>query len=101
MEALKNAQSLVSSVLGDQTCGTLTNLTLKNIYKITGDSRGTKAVRAACKEVGSVSDIIFEMRFNVNVFSPGTVRNDTHTQEYLPEHIELFLCFVFRSIFPS
>ncbi|CAG08556.1 unnamed protein product, partial [Tetraodon nigroviridis] len=28
-------------------------------------------VRAACKEVGSVSDIIFEMRFNPNVFSPG------------------------------
>ncbi|XP_008280230.1 clustered mitochondria protein homolog [Stegastes partitus] len=36
-----------------------------------GDSRGTEAVRAACKEVGSVSDIIFEMRFNPNVFSPG------------------------------
>ncbi|TNM89542.1 hypothetical protein fugu_003776 [Takifugu bimaculatus] len=35
------------------------------------DSRGTKAVQAACKEVGSVSDIIFEMRFNTNVFSPG------------------------------
>ncbi|XP_068559636.1 clustered mitochondria protein homolog [Cebidichthys violaceus] len=34
------------------------------------DSRATKAVRAACKEVGSVSDIIFEMRFNPNVFSP-------------------------------
>ncbi|XP_072244123.1 clustered mitochondria protein homolog [Leuresthes tenuis] len=35
------------------------------------DSRSTDAVRAACKEVGSVSDIIFEMRFNPNVFSPG------------------------------
>uniref|UniRef100_A0A8D3CSU4 Clu domain-containing protein n=1 Tax=Scophthalmus maximus TaxID=52904 RepID=A0A8D3CSU4_SCOMX len=35
------------------------------------DSRATKAVRAACKEVGSVSDIIFEMRLNPNVFSPG------------------------------
>ncbi|KAA8592291.1 hypothetical protein FQN60_017746 [Etheostoma spectabile] len=34
------------------------------------DSRATKAVRAACKEVGSVSDIIFEMRFNPSVFSP-------------------------------
>lgn len=33
------------------------------------DSRGTKAVRAACKEVGSVSNIIFEMRFNPSVFS--------------------------------
>ncbi|XP_037536384.1 clustered mitochondria protein homolog [Nematolebias whitei] len=35
------------------------------------DSRATDAVRAACKEVGSISDIIFEMRFNPNVFSPG------------------------------
>ncbi|XP_034397063.1 clustered mitochondria protein homolog isoform X2 [Cyclopterus lumpus] len=34
------------------------------------DSRATNAVRAACKEVGSVSDIIFEMRFNPSVFSP-------------------------------
>ncbi|XP_056130596.1 clustered mitochondria protein homolog [Lampris incognitus] len=36
-----------------------------------GDSRGTNAMRAACKEVGSVSNIIFEMRFNPNIFSPG------------------------------
>ncbi|XP_051278786.1 clustered mitochondria protein homolog isoform X2 [Dicentrarchus labrax] len=36
-----------------------------------GDSRATEAVRAACKEVGSVSNIIFEMRFNSSVFSPG------------------------------
>ncbi|XP_017323905.1 clustered mitochondria protein homolog [Ictalurus punctatus] len=36
-----------------------------------GDSRGTEAVREACKDVGSISDIIFEMRFNPNVFSPG------------------------------
>ncbi|CAJ1068847.1 clustered mitochondria protein homolog isoform X2 [Xyrichtys novacula] len=35
------------------------------------DSRSTQAVRAACKKVGSVSDIIFEMRLNPNVFSPG------------------------------
>uniref|UniRef100_A0A4W6G9E7 Si:ch211-166a6.5 n=1 Tax=Lates calcarifer TaxID=8187 RepID=A0A4W6G9E7_LATCA len=35
------------------------------------DSRATDAVRAACKDVGSVSDIIFEMRFNPNIFSPG------------------------------
>ncbi|KAF1389086.1 hypothetical protein PFLUV_G00069810 [Perca fluviatilis] len=34
------------------------------------DSRATQAVRAACKEVGSVSDIIFEMRFNPSIFSP-------------------------------
>ncbi|KAM7017516.1 LOW QUALITY PROTEIN: clustered mitochondria protein homolog [Tautogolabrus adspersus] len=36
-----------------------------------GDSRSTDAVRAACKEVGSVSNIIFEMRFNPDIFSPG------------------------------
>ncbi|KAJ8414080.1 hypothetical protein AAFF_G00066780 [Aldrovandia affinis] len=36
-----------------------------------GDQRGTDAVRGACKDVGSVSDIIFEMRFNPDVFSPG------------------------------
>ncbi|XP_059193770.1 clustered mitochondria protein homolog [Centropristis striata] len=35
-----------------------------------GDSRSTKAVRAACKEVGSLSDFIFEMRFNPNIFCP-------------------------------
>lgn len=28
-------------------------------------------MRAACKEVGSISDIIFEMRFNPNVLSSG------------------------------
>nr|XP_057926888.1 clustered mitochondria protein homolog isoform X1 [Doryrhamphus excisus] len=35
------------------------------------DSRATEAVRAACKEVGSLSDIIFEMRLCPNLFSPG------------------------------
>uniref|UniRef100_A0A8D3BSF1 Clu domain-containing protein n=1 Tax=Scophthalmus maximus TaxID=52904 RepID=A0A8D3BSF1_SCOMX len=40
-------------------------------FILAADSRATKAVRAACKEVGSVSDIIFEMRLNPNVFSPG------------------------------
>uniref|UniRef100_A0A3Q4GD51 Clustered mitochondria protein homolog n=1 Tax=Neolamprologus brichardi TaxID=32507 RepID=A0A3Q4GD51_NEOBR len=50
MEDLKNVPHLVRSV---------------------SDSRATAAVRAACKDVGSVSDILFEMRFNPNVFSPG------------------------------
>ncbi|XP_064152391.1 clustered mitochondria protein homolog isoform X1 [Anguilla rostrata] len=36
-----------------------------------GDPRGTDAVRGACKDVGSVSDIIFEMRFNPDIFSQG------------------------------
>ncbi|XP_061135832.1 clustered mitochondria protein homolog [Syngnathus typhle] len=35
------------------------------------DSRATDAIRAACKEVGSLSEIIFEMRFCPNVLSPG------------------------------
>ncbi|KTF75202.1 hypothetical protein cypCar_00044123, partial [Cyprinus carpio] len=35
------------------------------------DSRNIDAVRKACKDVGSVSDFIFEMRFNPNVFSTG------------------------------
>uniref|UniRef100_A0A3P9IQH1 Si:ch211-166a6.5 n=1 Tax=Oryzias latipes TaxID=8090 RepID=A0A3P9IQH1_ORYLA len=38
---------------------------------LASDSRSTDAMRAACQEVGSLSDIIFEMRFNPNVFSPG------------------------------
>ncbi|XP_048834447.1 clustered mitochondria protein homolog [Brienomyrus brachyistius] len=37
----------------------------------TGDPRGTEAIRGACKDVGSVSNIIFEMRFNPDVFCPG------------------------------
>ncbi|XP_077417265.1 clustered mitochondria protein homolog [Vanacampus margaritifer] len=36
-----------------------------------GDSRAAEAIQAACKEVGSLSQIIFEMRFCPNVFSPG------------------------------
>ncbi|XP_060787762.1 clustered mitochondria protein homolog isoform X2 [Neoarius graeffei] len=35
------------------------------------DSVKSEAVRAACRDVGSISNIIFEMRFNPNVFSPG------------------------------
>ncbi|XP_031426563.1 clustered mitochondria protein homolog [Clupea harengus] len=36
-----------------------------------GDPRGAEAVRGACRDVGSISDIIFEMRLNPNVFTPG------------------------------
>ncbi|XP_061906811.1 clustered mitochondria protein homolog [Entelurus aequoreus] len=35
------------------------------------DSRATEAVRDACKEVGSLSEVIFEMRLCPNLFSPG------------------------------
>uniref|UniRef100_A0A4W5MHE8 CLU central domain-containing protein n=1 Tax=Hucho hucho TaxID=62062 RepID=A0A4W5MHE8_9TELE len=38
-----------------------------------GDHRGTDSVRGACKDVGSVSNIIFEMRFNPSVFCPDVV----------------------------
>lgn len=43
------------------------------------DSRATSAVRAACKEVGSLSDIIFEMRLNPNVFSSGVSFPDSES----------------------
>lgn len=43
------------------------------------DSRATSAVRAACKEVGSISDIIFEMRFNPSVLSSGVSFPDTES----------------------
>ncbi|XP_063051703.1 clustered mitochondria protein homolog [Engraulis encrasicolus] len=36
-----------------------------------GDPRGADAVRGACQDVGSISDVIFEMRLNPNVYTPG------------------------------
>ncbi|KAL4646532.1 hypothetical protein GN956_G10055 [Arapaima gigas] len=48
----------------------------------TGDKCGIEAARAACKDVGSVSDIIFEMRFNPDVFSPGKMSHSSLT--FLP-----------------
>uniref|UniRef100_A0A3Q4GK75 Clustered mitochondria protein homolog n=1 Tax=Neolamprologus brichardi TaxID=32507 RepID=A0A3Q4GK75_NEOBR len=54
----------------------------------TSDSRATAAVRAACKDVGSVSDILFEMRFNPNVFSPST---STKLQERLLREAAAFI----------
>lgn len=41
------------------------------ICVLSADSRNIDAVRKACKDVGSISDIIFEMRFIPNVYSPG------------------------------
>ncbi|XP_013869880.1 clustered mitochondria protein homolog [Austrofundulus limnaeus] len=60
------------------------------------DSRATDAIRAACKEVGSISDIIFEMRFNPNVFSPGVCfppseRAMTDLQERLLQEAAAFI----------
>ncbi|XP_073675384.1 clustered mitochondria protein homolog [Garra rufa] len=43
------------------------------------DSRNIDAVRKACKEVGSISDIIFEMRFNPNVYAPGVEFPDSES----------------------
>ncbi|XP_070760676.1 clustered mitochondria protein homolog [Enoplosus armatus] len=60
------------------------------------DSRAKNAVRATCKEVGSVSDIIFEMRFNPNVFSPGVTfppgeSTSTRLQERLLREAAAFI----------
>lgn len=79
-----------------------TSLTQSNIYVIAGDSRGTKAVQAACKEVGSVSDIIFEMRFNTNVFSPGTARNATNTHRNSYQNTMSHFCVLCSGVsFPA
>lgn len=117
MEALRNVQQLVRSVLVGltelqpkkknyiNTYSTFIVLYLTNVFIFTGDSRATNAVRAACKDVGSVSDTIFEMRFNPNVFSPGNhekLHTHTHSQFFSVEHsVTYFSCFVFRSIIPS
>nr|XP_019956484.1 PREDICTED: clustered mitochondria protein homolog [Paralichthys olivaceus] len=60
------------------------------------DSRSTNAVRAACKEVGSSSDIIFEIRLNPNVFSPGvsfppSERASVNQQERLLKEAAAFI----------
>lgn len=72
MEDLKNVQQPVRRVLvHPNKCKSVTFLYEINYFILADDSRATDAIRAACKEVGSISDIIFEMRFNPNVFSPG------------------------------
>lgn len=83
-EASKNVQQLVRSDITEwesviNRCRTVAIFSLTIVLVITEDSRATDAVRAACKEVGSISNIIFEMRFNSDAFSPGTMRNYTHT----------------------
>lgn len=60
------------------------------------DSRSTDAVRAACKELGSVSNILFEMRLNPNVFSPGvsfpaSESESTQQQERLLREAAVFI----------
>ncbi|XP_026199625.1 clustered mitochondria protein homolog isoform X2 [Anabas testudineus] len=59
------------------------------------DSRATDAVRAACKDVGSISDTIFEMRFNPNVFSgvlfPPSESESTKLQERLLREAAAFI----------
>lgn len=57
------------------------------VFVIAEDSRASDAVRAACKEVGSISNIIFEMRFNSDAFSPGTMRNYTHKHIHKPKKV--------------
>lgn len=85
MEALKNVQQLVRSGISgwesmENTYSSLDIFSLTiNLSFFSDDSRGTNAVRAACKEVGSVSNIIFEMRFNSDVFSPGEKNQTTYS----------------------
>lgn len=85
MEALKNVQALVrssSSWMGINKTHMQSSRHFQFDHLFFGgiadDSRGTDAVRAACKEVGSVSNIIFEMRFNSDVFSPGVMRKTNY-----------------------
>ncbi|XP_039627681.1 clustered mitochondria protein homolog [Polypterus senegalus] len=42
--------------------------------------KGVDAVRVACKEVGSVSDIMFEIRFNPDINSPGVLFPDSEKE---------------------
>lgn len=63
--------------MGTEIMTVLQHILSEVVIYFTGDSRATAAVRAACKDVGSVSDILFEMRFNPNVFSPGMQTNYT------------------------
>ncbi|XP_020776568.1 clustered mitochondria protein homolog [Boleophthalmus pectinirostris] len=61
-----------------------------------GDSRSTNAVKEACKEVGSVSDIIFEMRFNPSIYAPGvkfprTENASTNLQRRLLQEASAFI----------
>lgn len=83
-EASKNAQQLVRSDIAEweSVIRTVAIFNLTIVFVIAEDSRATGAVQAACKEVGSISNIIFEMRFNSDAFSPGTMRNYTHTHIY-------------------
>uniref|UniRef100_A0A3B4BDJ6 Clu domain-containing protein n=1 Tax=Periophthalmus magnuspinnatus TaxID=409849 RepID=A0A3B4BDJ6_9GOBI len=65
-------------------------------FLMVGDSRSTSAVREACKEVGSISLIIFEMRFNPNIYSPGvkfprTENESTNLQRRLLQEAAAFI----------
>ncbi|XP_051777330.1 clustered mitochondria protein homolog [Erpetoichthys calabaricus] len=44
------------------------------------EPKGVDAVRVACKEVGSTSDIMFEIRFNPDINSPGVLFPDSEKE---------------------
>ncbi|XP_043103130.1 clustered mitochondria protein homolog [Puntigrus tetrazona] len=67
------------------------------------DSRNIDAVRKACKDVGSISDIIFEMRFNPNVFSPGVQfpSSDSDAVELQKELLKEAASFIINDRIPE
>lgn len=71
MKSGKNKSKHLRSVVGWLDCVSEMHLNRMFICVLSADSRSIDAVRKACKDVGSVSDIIFEMRFIPNVYSPG------------------------------
>ncbi|MGH0140692.1 UNVERIFIED_CONTAM: hypothetical protein FKN15_044716 [Acipenser sinensis] len=56
---------------------------VKGVSPKDADPRGVDAVRAACRDVGSVSNIVFEIRFNPDASEPG-VRIPDSEGEALP-----------------
>ncbi|XP_059379342.1 clustered mitochondria protein homolog isoform X2 [Carassius carassius] len=67
------------------------------------DSRNIDAVRKACKDVGSVSDIIFEMRFNPNVFSQGVEfpSSESDAVELQKRLLKEAACFIINDRIPE
>uniref|UniRef100_A0A3B4BAE4 Clu domain-containing protein n=1 Tax=Periophthalmus magnuspinnatus TaxID=409849 RepID=A0A3B4BAE4_9GOBI len=97
MEALKSVRQQVRDP--KHYCSNIFCLEIKAynfFFLMVGDSRSTSAVREACKEVGSISLIIFEMRFNPNIYSPGvkfprTENESTNLQRRLLQEAAAFI----------
>uniref|UniRef100_A0A8C4XG33 Clustered mitochondria protein homolog n=1 Tax=Erpetoichthys calabaricus TaxID=27687 RepID=A0A8C4XG33_ERPCA len=50
------------------------------VFSFSAEPKGVDAVRVACKEVGSTSDIMFEIRFNPDINSPGVLFPDSEKE---------------------